>query len=103
MTPHRPQRSVGPPLIPSATKWCFRIRICSGSRYSTVLENTPPNVDASKPKRVIEGPDTKNEYNNGLYIDPKNGETYNVAMDTADAIFTYRRRGLGKRASPCES
>jgi DNA-binding beta-propeller fold protein YncE len=39
---------------------------------------------------VIIGPDTKNEYNNGLYIDHANGETYSVAMDTADAIFTFR-------------
>ena len=44
---------------------------------------------------MIEGPDTKNEYNNGLYIDPKNGETYNLAMDTADAIFTFRAGAEG--------
>jgi len=44
---------------------------------------------------VIEGPDTRNEYNNGVYIDPKNGETYNVAMDTADAIYTFRAGAQG--------
>lgn len=54
------------------------------------LENTPANVDASKPTREIIGPDTKNEYNNGLYVDLANGETYSVAMDTADSIFTFR-------------
>jgi DNA-binding beta-propeller fold protein YncE len=54
------------------------------------LENTPPHVEAAKAKRVIEGRDTKNEYNNGLYIDPKTGDISNVAMDTADAIFTFR-------------
>jgi DNA-binding beta-propeller fold protein YncE len=59
------------------------------------LENTPPNANAARPKRVIEGPDTKNEYNNGVYIDPKNGEIYNVAMDTADAIFTFRAGAQG--------
>src|SRR5262249_28717531 len=36
-----------------------------GIKVFNRLDNTPPNVDATKPKRVIEGPDTKNEYNNG--------------------------------------
>ena len=66
-----------------------------GIKVFNRLDNTPPNADATKPKRVIEGPDTKNEYNNGLYIDPKNGETYNLAMDTADAIFTFRAGAEG--------
>src|SRR5262245_10831000 len=66
-----------------------------GIKVFNRLDNTPPNVDVTKPKRVIEGPDTKNEYNNGVYIDPKNGETYNVAMDTADAIFTFRAGAQG--------
>jgi len=66
-----------------------------GIKVFNRLDNTPPNVDATRPKRVIEGPDTKNEYNNGLYIDPKSGETYNLAMDTADAIFTFRAGAEG--------
>jgi hypothetical protein len=60
-----------------------------GIKIFNRLENTPDNVDASKPKRVIEGEDTKNEYNNGLYIDPKTGEINNLAMDTGDSIFTF--------------
>ena len=66
-----------------------------GIKVFNRLDNTPPNVDVTKPKRVIEGPDTKNEYNNGVYVDPKNGETYNVAMDTADAIYTYAAGAQG--------
>ena len=66
-----------------------------GIKVFNRLDNTPPNVDATRPKRVIEGPDTRNEYNNGVYIDPKNGETYNVAMDTADAIYTFRAGAQG--------
>ena len=66
-----------------------------GIKVFNRLDNTPPNVDATRPKRVIEGPDSKNEYNNGVYIDPKNGEIYNVAMDTADAIFTFRAGAQG--------
>lgn len=61
-----------------------------GIKVFNRLENTPAHVEAATPKRQIIGKDTKNEYNNGLYIDPKNGEIYSVAMDTADAIFTFR-------------
>ena len=66
-----------------------------GIKVFNRLDNTPLDVAATKPKRVIEGPDTKNEYNNGLYIDLKTGETSNVAMDTADAIFTFRAGASG--------
>jgi 6-phosphogluconolactonase (cycloisomerase 2 family) len=59
------------------------------------LENTPPGVAAATPIRIIEGKDTKNEYNNGLYVDPQSGDLSNVAMDTADAIFTYRAGASG--------
>jgi DNA-binding beta-propeller fold protein YncE len=57
--------------------------------------NTPSNAEPSKPKRMIIGEDTKNEYNNGLYVDPDNSEVYSVAMDTADAIFTFRAGAEG--------
>jgi len=66
-----------------------------GIKIFNRTDNTPANVEATKPKRVIEGPDTKNEYNNGLYIDPKNGDIYNVAMDTADYIFSWRGGAQG--------
>jgi DNA-binding beta-propeller fold protein YncE len=53
------------------------------------LENTPRGVEAAEPKRVIIGDKTDIEYNNGLYVDPKNGEIYSVAMDTADSLFVF--------------
>jgi DNA-binding beta-propeller fold protein YncE len=59
------------------------------------MENTPANVDASKPKRVIEGPKTDLEYNNGLYVDPKNGDIYTVASDTADNMLVFPRDAKG--------
>src|SRR5213594_987231 len=66
-----------------------------GIKIFNRLDNTPPNVEATPPKRVIEGRDTKNEYNNGLYVDPKSGDIYNVAMDTADAVFVFRGGASG--------
>jgi hypothetical protein len=59
------------------------------------LENTASGVEASKPKRVIEGRETDLEYNNGLYIDPKNGDIYSVASDTADNLIVFPRDAVG--------
>src|SRR5881409_3536170 len=53
------------------------------------LDNTSTNVEASQPKRVIQGPHTLNEYNNGLYIDPQTGNIHSVAMDTADSMIVF--------------
>ena len=61
------------------------------------LDNTPRDVEATTPKRVIEGRDTKNEYNNGLYVDTKSGEIYNVAMDTADNILVFPANAKGNQ------
>jgi len=33
------------------------------------LDNTPPGVPFTKPKRVVQGPETDIQYNNGIYID----------------------------------
>src|SRR3989442_14248870 len=53
------------------------------------LDNTPPNAEPAQPKRVIQGPHTLNEYNNGLYIDPQTGNIHSVAMDTADSMIVF--------------
>ena len=60
-----------------------------GIKVFNRLENTPPDVEAAKPKRVIQGPKTLNEYNNGLYIDPTTGNIHSVAMDTADSMIVF--------------
>ena len=66
-----------------------------GIKVFNRLENTPANVDASKPIRVIEGEKTDLEYNNGLYVDPKNGDIYSVASDTADNMIVFPRDASG--------
>ncbi|PYS15327.1 MAG: hypothetical protein DMG17_15010 [Acidobacteria bacterium] len=53
------------------------------------LDNTTPNAEPAQPKRVIQGPHTLNEYNNGLYIDPQTGNIHSVAMDTADSMIVF--------------
>jgi hypothetical protein len=53
------------------------------------LDNTPPNVESTTPKRVIQGAQTHCEYNNGLTIDSRNGDVYSVAMDTEDNVLVF--------------
>ena len=60
-----------------------------GIKVFNRLDNTLPNAEPTKPKRVIEGPHTLNEYNNGLYIEPKTGNIHSVAMDTADSMIVF--------------
>jgi 6-phosphogluconolactonase (cycloisomerase 2 family) len=62
------------------------------------LENTPASAAAAVPKRVIEGSNTDLEYNNGLYIDPKNGDIYSVASDTADNMIVFPHDAVGNVA-----
>jgi 6-phosphogluconolactonase (cycloisomerase 2 family) len=60
------------------------------------LSPTPagPN-DISKPKRVVQGDKTALQFNNGLYIDPANGDIYSVESDTGDKMVRFPREANG--------
>jgi len=60
-----------------------------GIKVFNRLDNTPPNVESTTPKRVIQGNLTHCEYNNGLTIDSRNGDVYSVAMDTEDNVLVF--------------
>ena len=59
------------------------------------MTNTPANAAFSEPKRRIEGPETKLEFNCGLYVDPKTGDIYSVANDTVDTMVIFPRNAEG--------
>jgi hypothetical protein len=59
------------------------------------LDNTPPGVPRTEPKRVIQGPETEIQYNNGIYIDPKTGDIYTVETDTGDEVVVFPREANG--------
>ena len=59
------------------------------------LENTPANVEASRPKRVLAGDNTLIEFQSGLYIDPKNGDIYAPNNDTVDTLVVFAQGGNG--------
>lgn len=61
-------------------------------------DNTPPDAPFTEPQRVIKGPTTDIQFNNGLYVDPKIGEIYSVESDTGDKIVVFSHDALGNVA-----
>lgn len=53
------------------------------------LDNTPPEAPSTKPRRVIQGDKTHIQFNNGVYVDPKNGDIYSVESDTGDRMVVF--------------
>jgi DNA-binding beta-propeller fold protein YncE len=53
------------------------------------LDNTPPEAPSTKPKRMIQGDKTEIQFNNGVYVDPKNGDIYSVESDTGDRMVVF--------------
>jgi 6-phosphogluconolactonase (cycloisomerase 2 family) len=66
-----------------------------GLRVFNRLDNTPPNAPFTEPKRIIAGPETDIQFNNGLYIDPRNGDIYSVETDTGDKVVVFPRDAKG--------
>ena len=52
-------------------------------------DNTPAGVDLTEEKRVLQGDKTQIQFNNGLYIDPKNGDIYSVESDVGDKMVVF--------------
>jgi DNA-binding beta-propeller fold protein YncE len=59
------------------------------------LDNTPPDAEILEPKRILEGPETEIQFNNGLYIDPKNGDVYAVESDVGDRMIVFSQDAKG--------
>lgn len=69
------------------------------TRVFNRLDNTPGHVEFQQPKRVIEGAKTGLQYNNGLYVDPMNGDIYSIESDVGDAV-TIHSHGADGDALP---
>ena len=66
-----------------------------GLRVFNRMDNTPAAAPSTEPKRIIAGPETDIQFNNGLYIDPKNGDIYSVETDTGDKVVVFPRDAKG--------
>src|SRR6266705_2354009 len=63
------------------------------------LDNTPPDAEMTKPKRIVQGDKTALQFNNGLYVDPQSGDIFSVESDTGDKMVRFPREANGN-ASP---
>jgi 6-phosphogluconolactonase (cycloisomerase 2 family) len=61
-------------------------------------DNTPAGVELTPPKRLVQGDKTALQFNNGLYVDPKNGDIYSVESDTGDKMVVFPRDADGNVA-----
>ena len=66
-----------------------------GLKVFNRLDNTPPSAAFTEPKRIIAGPNTKLEFNCGLYVDQKTGDVYSVNNDTMDTLTVFARGASG--------
>jgi hypothetical protein len=55
----------------------------------------PSDAEISRPKRIIEGPNTGIEFNCGLYVDRQNGDIYSVSNDTSDTLLIFGHDASG--------
>jgi DNA-binding beta-propeller fold protein YncE len=63
---------------------------------------TPPPNSFSEPKRILGGPNTKIEFQCGLYIDPNSGDVYAVNNDTVDTLVIFTREQKGNATPAAE-
>jgi DNA-binding beta-propeller fold protein YncE len=62
------------------------------------LDNTPPTAAFSEPRRIVEGLNTKMEFNCALYVDPRTGDVYSVSNDTVNTMVIFGRGAEGNVA-----
>jgi 6-phosphogluconolactonase (cycloisomerase 2 family) len=58
-------------------------------------DNTPVGQKLTEEQRVIAGDKTSIQFNNGLYIDPKNGDMYSVESDVGDKMVVFSHEANG--------
>lgn len=64
-------------------------------RVFSRLDNTAAGVEMTQPRRLVQGDKTALQFNNGLYVDPKNGDIYSVESDTGDKMVVFSREADG--------
>ena len=68
------------------------------TRIFNRLDNTPPDADLTEAQKVIQGEETHIQFNNGIYIDPGNGDIYSVESDTGDRMVVFAHDARGNAA-----
>ncbi len=62
------------------------------------LDNTPSGARFTEPKRHVQGDKTQIQFNNGLYVDPNNGDIYSLESDVGDKMIVFAHDANGNVA-----
>ena len=68
--------------------WSYRV-------FDRLSPTPKSDTDISQPKRIVQGDKTALQFNNGLYVDPANGDIYSVESDTGDKMERFPREASG--------
>jgi 6-phosphogluconolactonase (cycloisomerase 2 family) len=74
-------------ILQDNNRWSYRV--------FNRLDNTAPGEELTPPKRLVQGDKTSLQFNNGLYVDPNNGDIYSVESDTGDKMVVFPREADG--------
>jgi 6-phosphogluconolactonase (cycloisomerase 2 family) len=68
--------------------WSYRV-------FDRLSPTPKSDNEISKPKRIVQGDKTALQFNNGLYVDPANGDIFSVESDTGDKMVHFPREADG--------
>ena len=68
--------------------WSYRV-------FDRLSPTPKTDAEVSQPKRIVQGDKTALQFNNGLYVDPANGDIYSVESDTGDKMERFPREANG--------
>jgi hypothetical protein len=68
--------------------WSYRV-------FDRLTPTPKSDTEISQPKRIVQGDKTALQFNNGLYVDPANGDIYSVESDTGDKMERFPRDANG--------
>jgi 6-phosphogluconolactonase (cycloisomerase 2 family) len=74
-------------VLQDNNRWSYRV--------FNRLDNTASGQAMTQPKRLVQGDKTSLQFNNGLYVDPNNGDIYSVESDTGDKMVVFPRDADG--------
>jgi DNA-binding beta-propeller fold protein YncE len=74
-------------ILQDNNRWSYRV--------FNRLDNTAAGEERATPKRFVQGNRTSLQFNNGLYVDPDNGDIYSVESDTGDKMVVFPREADG--------
>jgi 6-phosphogluconolactonase (cycloisomerase 2 family) len=78
----------GEVILQDNNLWSYRV-------FDRLAATPTRDNEITKPKRIVQGDKTRLQFNNGLYVDPANGDIFSVESDTGDKMVRFPREANG--------